>query len=49
MPKRLIRKVVYDNPLAFFRQSKRWQEFVNPAAQVNGTNGAVLKPQAVKV
>src|SRR5437899_9748524 len=22
-----IRKVVYDNPLAFFRQSRRWQEW----------------------
>jgi predicted metal-dependent TIM-barrel fold hydrolase len=45
----VIRKVVYENPLAFFRQSKRWQDFRNPAVQVNGTNGAVLKPQAVKV
>jgi predicted metal-dependent TIM-barrel fold hydrolase len=26
-----IRKVVYDNPLAFFRQSVRWQEFASPA------------------
>ncbi len=25
-----IRKVVHDNPLAFFRQSARWQEFANP-------------------
>lgn len=27
----VIRKVVYDNPLAFFRQSARWQEFASPA------------------
>jgi predicted metal-dependent TIM-barrel fold hydrolase len=26
-----IRKVVYDNPLSFFRQSVRWQEFASPA------------------
>lgn len=26
-----IRKVVHDNPLAFFRQSRRWQEFASPA------------------
>jgi uncharacterized protein len=45
----LIRKVVFENPLAFFRQSKRWQDFANPAASLNGSNGAVLKPQAVKV
>jgi hypothetical protein len=32
-----IRKVVYDNPLAFFRQSVRWQEFASPAeTQRNG-------------
>jgi len=40
---------VYENPLAFFRQSKRWQDFANPAASLHGTNGAPLKPQAVKV
>jgi predicted metal-dependent TIM-barrel fold hydrolase len=45
----VIRKVVYDNPLTFFRQSKRWQEFVHPAGQVHGTNGSVAKTQAVKV
>src|SRR5207247_233932 len=27
----VIRKVVYDNPLTFFRQSSRWQEFASPA------------------
>lgn len=25
-PEEMIRKLVFDNPLAFFRQSKRWQE-----------------------
>ncbi len=30
----VIRKVVYDNPLAFFRQSNRWQEFASPADAV---------------
>src|SRR4029077_5538087 len=24
-----IRKIVYDNPLAFFRQSRRWQDWAN--------------------
>jgi predicted metal-dependent TIM-barrel fold hydrolase len=45
----VIRKVVFDNPLAFFRQCQRWQEFANPAAQLNGTNGVVTKPQTAKV
>jgi predicted metal-dependent TIM-barrel fold hydrolase len=44
----VIRKVVYENPLALFRQSKRWQDFSGPAAQTNGANGAAHKPQAVK-
>lgn len=30
-PESAIRKVVYDNPLAFFRQSVRWQDFASPA------------------
>jgi hypothetical protein len=29
-----IRKVVYDNPLAFFRQANRWQEPDLPGAEV---------------
>jgi hypothetical protein len=28
-----IRKVVYDNPLAFFRQCHRWQPWDREAAQ----------------
>src|SRR5262249_35824211 len=32
-----IRKVVHDNPLRFFRQSARWQDFASPAdVQQNG-------------
>jgi predicted metal-dependent TIM-barrel fold hydrolase len=34
-----IRKVVYDNPLAFFRQSHRWVEWA-PESKATGTNGA---------
>jgi hypothetical protein len=26
-----IRRVVHENPLAFFRQSHRWKEFASPA------------------
>jgi predicted metal-dependent TIM-barrel fold hydrolase len=32
-PEEAVRKVVYDNPLAFFRQSKRWQEERTTEAQ----------------
>jgi predicted metal-dependent TIM-barrel fold hydrolase len=36
-PEGVIREVVYDNPLAFFRQSNRWQEPAPAgAAQANG-------------
>jgi len=41
-----IRKVVYDNPLAFFRQSARWQDFASPADAAG--NGAVARPAKVK-
>jgi hypothetical protein len=37
-----IRKVVYDNPLAFFRQSARWQDFASPADAAS--NGAAARP-----
>src|SRR5262249_47033721 len=34
----VIRKVVYDNPLKFFRQSKRWVEFPrDDASTIHGT------------
>ena len=41
-----IRKVVYDNPLSFFQQSARWQEFDSPA---DVTRNGVAKAVAVKV
>jgi predicted metal-dependent TIM-barrel fold hydrolase len=41
-PEEVIRKVVYDNPLSFFRQCTRWQE---PRMQVE-TNGAATKERA---
>jgi len=42
-PDELIRKVVYDNPLAFWRQCVRWQEW--PGEVNESANGA---PRAVK-
>ena len=40
-PEGVIHKVVYDNPLAFFRQSNRWREPVPAgAAQANGAVSA---------
>jgi len=43
-----IRKVVYENPLRFFRQSKRWQEWDAPAkvAEASRPDGA---PKGKKV
>src|SRR5260370_226188 len=52
----IIRKVVYDNPLAFFRQCSRWQDWpeddgnrdaATPA--IRGTKGAVQAARAPKV
>jgi hypothetical protein len=37
-----IRKVVYDNPLSFFRQCARWQEPANALEN----NGAPVKERA---
>jgi hypothetical protein len=34
-----IRKVVYDNPLAFFRQCARWQEWSPEPAAVGHAAG----------
>jgi predicted metal-dependent TIM-barrel fold hydrolase len=45
----VIRNVVYENPLAFFRQSKRWQDLAAPAGKAGGGNGAARKPKAAKV
>jgi hypothetical protein len=42
-----IHKVVYENPLEFFRQSVRWQEFANPAeAERNGVSHGKVGVQA---
>jgi uncharacterized protein len=42
----VIGKIVYDNPLSFFRQCTRWQEPAMPAE----TSGAAVKDRAaVKV
>jgi hypothetical protein len=30
-PEEAIRKVVYDNPLTFFRQCARWEDFTTEA------------------
>jgi hypothetical protein len=38
----VIRKIVYDNPLSFFRQCARWQE---PATAME-KNGAPVKKRA---
>src|SRR5262249_34603624 len=43
-----IRKVVYDNPLAFFRQCKRWQGWPDDYATASG-NGATGAPAKVGV
>jgi hypothetical protein len=42
----VIRKVVYENPLAFFRQCARWQEWASDAkepAQAKRTSKATTK------
>ncbi len=42
----VIRKVVHDNPLAFFRQCARWQDW--PAEDQESSNGAVKAGRAEK-
>jgi hypothetical protein len=48
-----IAKVVLHNPLAFFRQANRWEEWELPAdteltgVQTNGKNGAQAGRQAI--
>jgi predicted metal-dependent TIM-barrel fold hydrolase len=42
----VIRKVVYDNPLAFWRQSRRWQEW--PAASAPAEKSATARPAVVR-
>jgi len=51
-PAETIRKVVYDNPLSFWRQSVRWQEWGPPPAAKATANGATpreAKKEAVPV
>ena len=48
-PEAAIRKVVYDNPLAFWRQANNWQEWPpepsrNGADDAGAGQGGVLKP-----
>src|SRR5262249_9029327 len=44
-----IRKVVYDNPLAFWRLCSRWQEPVTPATAGEAQRGAGRERAAAKV
>jgi predicted metal-dependent TIM-barrel fold hydrolase len=45
----VIRKVVYDNPLAFWRQSARWEEWETPDAKSEKTaEPARQRPVAAK-
>jgi len=37
-PEDTIRKVVYDNPLSFWRQCARWQEWTPAKAGANGSS-----------
>src|SRR6476646_2338439 len=41
-----IRKVVYENPLAFWRQSRRWSDWPAEPGVAASTNGPVARPAA---
>lgn len=43
-PESVIRKVVYDNPLAFFRQANNWKEPALPDLSRNGSAKSDLTP-----
>ena len=43
-PEAAVRKLVYDNPLAFWRQSKRWQEWPAEHAAAPSANGSPEYP-----
>ena len=43
-PESAIRKVVYENPLAFFRQCERWQEW--PTRRTPSTQRRRHKPKS---
>jgi hypothetical protein len=36
----VIRKLVYDNPLRFFRQARRWQEWAMESRELSVTASA---------
>jgi hypothetical protein len=48
-PEEAIRKVVYDNPLAFFRQCARWQEWPEPVAEASRNGSAAAAPSPAGV
>lgn len=48
-PEAVIRKIVFDNPLAFFSQSNRWAKATPPQGGVNGAAGAGTVREAAKV
>jgi len=43
-----IRKVVYDNPLAFWRQCARWQEWAAPAEAERKAEAKAARPLPAK-
>jgi predicted metal-dependent TIM-barrel fold hydrolase len=44
-----IRKVVYDNPLTFFQQSARWQEWTPEGKEAAAANGASRLQRPAKI
>jgi hypothetical protein len=48
-PEGAIRKVVYENPLTFFRQCKRWQEWPEEAERASATGNGATTHQRVSV
>jgi hypothetical protein len=47
-PAAAIRKVVYDNPLTFFRQCKRWQEWPEDADHSGAAGKGAVAQQRVR-
>ncbi len=47
-PEAVIRKVVYDNPLAFFRQCVRWQDWPAEEVAAPAGNGTAARPRREK-
>jgi predicted metal-dependent TIM-barrel fold hydrolase len=48
-PQEVIQKVVFDNPLAFFSQSRRWSTALAPRPNVNGAAEASARPSPAAV